>query len=152
MSQSYLPDSQKTYLGDQFYNLHDTFARPILMFKTAKQTVISTNPENNLYFPDAPSNDETTEVIVSGCFNARIKYNPKQDLAFASTFRGADDQITLKTMEGVVRLKLDPTGASYLNNTQKARFDGQIYEVFSSKRPHGLFKPDFETFYLKVDN
>lgn len=152
MSQSYVTPSQKTFLQDQFFNLHDTFARPITMFKTAKSVVITTNPDNNVYFPDAPTNDQTTETIISGCFNARIKYNPKQDLAFASTFRGADDQITLKTMEGVVRLKLDMTGAAYLADTRKVRFDGNIYEVFSDNRPHGLFTPNFETFYLKRDN
>jgi len=152
MSSSFLSSSQKTSLGDQFFNLHDTFARPITMFKTARQVVINTTPENNIFFPDAPTNDEVTETIVSGCFNARIKYNPKQDLSFLGAGHSSDDQITLKASDGIVRIKLDMTGAAYLEDATRVRMDNNIYEVFTDPRPHGLFKPDFKTFFLKLVN
>lgn len=150
---SYIPQAAKTVMQDQFNTLHDTFARPITVYRTAQEIVISTSETNNVFYPDAPTNDQTNTVINSGVFQARIKYNPKQDLAFlGGNTRDGNDQITLKTMEGVVRLKLDPTGAAYLNGAKNVRFDNAIYEIFSSDRPHGLFTPNFETFYLKKIN
>lgn len=151
---SLIPNSDKVGLADVFNSLHDTFARPVTMFKSSQEVVIQSSPQNNIFFPDAPTNDVVQNVIVSGMFNARIQYAPKEDLKFLSALMGAggSDQITLKTLEGIVRVKLDPTGAAYLQDAQKVRFDNNIYEVFTDSRPHGLFTPNFYTFFLKRTN
>lgn len=151
---SLISPQEKTCLAANFFNIADTFSRPVTFFKTAQEVVISTSSENNLYFPGAPDNDVIQEVIQSGVFAARIKYDPKEVLTLfggAQEGNGAD-QITAKIQNGWVRLKLDATGAAFMANTTRARFDGDIFEVMTSKRPHGLFDPQFETYYLKKLN
>ncbi len=146
---SFIPASEKTGYSQPFFDLHDTFSRPITMYKSSEQIVTIINNDNNVFFPDAPFNDVTQTVIQSGVFSARIKYITKEDLKFFST---AQDQITIKLEEGMVRLKLDVSGSSYLTDAKRVIFDETIFEPVTSKRPHGMFVPDFYTFYLKKIN
>jgi hypothetical protein len=153
MADSYLTSSQKLPLNDEFYRLHATFGRPIRIFKTAQQVVVATNPDNNIFFPDAPFGDQVQNVIVSGTYLARIQYAPKQDLSFlASNVAGTHVQETLKASDGIVRLKLDYSGAAYLKDAERVIMDDSTFEVFTDPRPHGLFIPNFKTFYLKRVN
>jgi len=151
---SYISAADKLALAQPFYNIHDTFKVPIVMYKDAQQVVISTNPQHNAMFPGAPFNDTLQNVTQSGVFNARIKYMAKEDLDFFNTTtRGkGEDQNTLKIEMGMVRLKLDVTGSAYLSDATRVVFDGDVFEPMTSKRPHGLFVRDFDTWYLKKIN
>lgn len=148
---SYFTDADKTSLTNEFYNIADTWGRPVCMFKTAAQVVILSNPDNNSFFPSAPFNDKVENIIVSGVYQARIQYNPKQDLSFLASNEagGGNTQETLKASNGIVRLKLDYSGAAYLQDATRVTFDNSEFEVFTDPRPHGLFAPIFKTFYLK---
>jgi hypothetical protein len=154
MGYSYLTNSQKTNWNNEFNNIHATFARPIAIYKTAKQIVINPNPDNNIFFQNAPFNSEVETIQQSGIFQARIKYGTRENLTpFNSIqYRGASEQNMIRLEEGEVRLKLDPTGAAFLAGAKRVTFDGTIFDVVTSKRPHGLFDPNFETFYLKKLN
>lgn len=150
---SFLSDSEKDSLGLPFFDLHDTFARPITIWKTAQQIVIVSNPSYNFLFPSRQS-EEIQEVPVSGVFMARIKYGDKQT---KSQFESLDsnkisDQINVELEDGMVRIKLDETGAAFIEGAQRVTLDGQIFMVETSPRPHGLFDPKFKTFYLKKSN
>lgn len=151
MGTSYLSDSEKNEMGDEFYNLHATFGRPIVMYKMAKQVVINTNPGHNFLFENAPTNDTIQDVIQSGVFLARILYGKKQNLDPFSTptIGGGSDQSNIRLDEGDIRIKLDPTGASYIQDAERIIIDGNICQVNTSPRPHGLFDPKFQTFVLK---
>lgn len=155
MGTSYLSDAQKTFLSDQFNNLHATYARPITIWKTAQQTVISTSADNNYMFAGSPTNSDTTIIQQSGVFGARILYGKKQDMSMFNTvhFRNSAEQNNLWLQEGEVRLKLDPTGAAFLAGCERVTFDGAVFDVVSSKRPHGLVgTPNFFDFFLRKTN
>jgi hypothetical protein len=62
------------------------------------------------------------------------------------------DQVNLRKEEGQVRIKLDPTGASYLFDAKRVTFDGEVFTIGTSKRPHGLFTPHFYDFWLQKEN
>lgn len=153
MGRSYLTSAQKDALGNQFYNLHATFERPITIYKTAQETVVVSNPDNNYLYAEAPFNSVTDTVLQSGIFGARIMYGKKEPLdTFQSTnsnLQGGASQNIVRLSEGEVRIKLDPTGATYLQGCDRINFDGTIFDVITTKRPHGLFEPKFETFHLK---
>ncbi len=150
---SFISDADKILLAQPFYQLHDTFSRPIAMYKKEQEVVINSNPNNNIFFPDSPQSDQVQNIIVSGMFNARIKYLTKEDLQFFAKAPGSsEDQITIKLEAGMVRLKLDVTGSQYLFDAKRVVFDEDIFEPVTSKRPHGLFVPDFYTFFLKKIN
>ena len=154
MGNSYLTSAQKDILGNMFYDQHATFMRPITIYQTAKETVIVSNEQHNYLFQDAPMNSLTSEVIQSGVFGARILYGKKEDLASfnAAHRQGGGDQNMIRLEEGEVRIKLDPTGSAFLNNVERIQFDGMTFQIQTSQRPHGLFDPKFNTFYLKKLN
>jgi len=155
MGTSYLSDATKTFLSDQFNNLHATYSRPIVIWKTAQQTIISTNPDTNYMFAGAPGNSETLVVQQSGVFDARILYGKKQDMSIFNTvqWRNSAEQNNLWLQEGEVRLKLDPTGAAFIAGAKSVTFDGTLFEVVTSKRPHSLIgTPNFFDFFLRKEN
>lgn len=154
MAQSYFTAAQKTLFSAPFYNLHETFARDIVIYQTAQETVISTNPDNNYLFDNAPFNSETQSFIQSGIVKARILYGKKEPLNPFNTVqsRNSAEQNMIRLEEGEARIKLDPTGAAMLRGCERVTFDGTVFNVITSPRPHGLFTPQFETFYLKKLN
>lgn len=147
---SFLSDAQEDSLGNVFYKLHATFARPIVIWKNAKQTVILSNPANSYIFENAPFNDTEQTVQISGLFQARILYAKREDLGQFSTPKSdrSTDQVNLLKEEGSVRIQVDATGAAYLFDAKVVTFDGEIFDLATTQRPHGLFAPKFYTFYL----
>lgn len=141
-------------MGDLFNDLHATFARPIAIMRDAQQVVTVTSLSNNFLFPDAPVNSVFAPGLqVSGVFPARIKYPEQQKRDFFYTSRGStEDQINLRKEDGLVRIKLDPTGASYLQGAQRVVLDGDLFILEGGKQPHGIVSNiQFYTFYLKRD-
>lgn len=149
MGTSYLSQSEQESLNNEFNNLHETFGLPVVMYKTAQQVVISTNPSHSALFPGAPSNDVIQNVVQSGVFKARIKYGTREDLV---PFGGlGSQQPIIRLAEGEVRIKLDPTGSAYLADATRATFDGKEFDVITESRPHGLVgSHNFFTYYLKI--
>ncbi len=152
MNVSLLTDQEKLDLSNQMWIVHDTYSRPIVIYQTAYQTVISTNPSTNILFDNAPFNSPTETIIQSGIFQARILYGKKEALnAFGSVQRNnASDQSMILLEEGEVRLRVDPTGAALLASSERVTFDNTIFNIQTSQRPHGLVgPPNFFDFYLK---
>ena len=142
--------AQKAAFEQTQQDIHDTFARPITVYKNSQKIVIFSNPEHNFIFDSGPNQTTTEDVIVSGVFYARILYKPDQK---DDMFRGGDgslrqDQLFQEKPKGEVRLKLDPTGAAFLNQATRVEFDGTIFNITADQRPHGLFTPKFYNFYL----
>jgi hypothetical protein len=146
----FISPTQQDYLGNEFFRLHATFARDIVIYKTPQQTVILSNPANSYIFDQAPFNDQVNTVPVSGVFKARILYGKKQEEGLFSSPKNdeASDQVNLLKEEGQVRIQVDMTGAAYLFDAKRVTFDGEIFDITASKRPHGLFAPKFCAFYL----
>ncbi len=149
MSVSILTDDQKTDLSNQMWIVHDTFSRPIIIYQTAYTTVVSTNPNTNILFENAPFNGVQQRVIQSGMFQARILYGKKQNLnAFGGG--GAGNQSMVLMDDGDVRLRVDATGAALLASSERVTFDDAIFNIQGTVRPHSVVStPDFFDFYLK---
>lgn len=155
MSYSYVPDSVKTWANDQMNNLHETFGRNIVIWRNAEQIIISQNPDNNWMLGGAPFNSETIAVPQSGVFKARILYGKKEPLVPINSmqFRNTTEQNNLWLQEGEARIRLDPTGSTFLQGAKKVTFDDTVFEIVSSKRPHSVFgNPNFYDFMLRKVN
>ncbi len=142
--------SQKSAFEQTQRDVHDTFARPITIFKNSQKTVIFSNPDHNFIFDAGPNQTVTEDVIVSGVFNARILYKPDQP---SNMFKGGDGNLNQtqnfqQFAQGDVRLKLDITGRNFLVDATRVEFDGTLFNIKSDQRPHGLFTPQFWNFYL----
>lgn len=148
---SFISSSQQGSLQAPFSNLHDTFGRDITIFKNGQQITIATNPEHNFIWEGSPTNDVVRIIPVSGVFKARIRYSTNQvrnQLNTAVQGKGAD-QINVEIENGDVRLKLDATGAAFIKDATRVTLDGDVFNIESPKRPHGLFNPQFYDFTLK---
>jgi hypothetical protein len=146
---SFISDSDKRSLGNVFYSIHDTFARPVSIFRTAQQIVIVPNASHNYLFEAAPFNDITEPGLVSGVFNARIRYpSTQKQEQFQVSYQGKDQQVNIQKEDGSVRIIVDVTGRNFLFDAKRVRFDNAIWSVESSDRPEGLFSPDFYGFML----
>lgn len=154
MATSFIPADQQYVYGDPFNDLHATFARPVSIMRDAQRVVTVTSLSNNFLFPDAPINSVYAPGgQVSGVFLARIKYPEKQVRDFFYTSRGdAEDQNNLRKQDGLVRIKLDPTGASYIDGAQRIVLDNKLFLLETDDQPHGILSINqFYTFYLKRD-
>jgi hypothetical protein len=150
MGTSFISPQDEQTFGNQFNDLHATWARPISIFRQAQQVIIATNPAHNFIYDTSPTNDIVANIPVSGVFQARIAYNKQQTRNQFSTDK--TEQVNLKMFEGDVRIKLDPTGAAFLEGASRVQFDGSTFEIINSQRPHGLFAPNFYTYFLKKLN
>lgn len=148
MGQSLIPLVQQGPLDAAFHDLHATLGRPVAIFRTAKEIVISTSNSHNFLFQGAPTNDVVQEIVQSGVFLARVLYGGKQERL---TFGGVPTQQPLLGLEdGEVRLKLDATGAAFLAGAERVIVDGNILKVFTSAKQHSLIgAPQFQDFYFK---
>ena len=145
---------QKASLESIMSLISDTFMRPIMIWRKKNEVVISENPSHDFIYAKAPINTQTVDVPVSGIFNARILYGQKQTLDYfdSTRMRNGADQLNIRLDDGSVRLKLDPTGAAFIEGCQRITFDNMVFTIDGGKRPHGLFTPQYYTYVLKKQN
>jgi hypothetical protein len=145
---SFLTDSEKSAMQSVFQDLHDTFARPIYYYKEAKKVVLSTNPKfNSIYQQNIAPKKTVQRIVQSGSFNARIQYDTDRSEA---TFEdpSVDSQLKIKMPDGYVRIKVDSDGHEILKSAKRLEFDERRFSVESDVRPHGLFTPNYYTYFL----
>lgn len=154
---SYLSNAIITGYSGILKNHHDTFARPILVYKNGNQTILSTTDPNafNFAYPIEEQVNITYQPI-SGRFMARVYYPNKQETNFVSTNSISETapSINFLNPKGLVRLKVERTGDGfiYLKDAKEAIIDGYTCVVYLDDRPHSLFEPQFATFYFQRNN
>ena len=132
----------------------DTFARPLTLVRQAKEVVVYNNPDHSFIYQQTPFNTDPTITPVTGVFNGRIWYERRQPLDLLSSLGGqrGTDQLDVRVQEGYARLKLPPSGASFMAGAERVQFDGNTFTIDSTPRPHGLFTPQYYTYWLKRTN
>lgn len=148
-----IPDSDKVDLASNFFDIHNTFSRPIIIYKTANQTIITTNPNYNFVYQNDGGNT-VDYVPVSGVFNARIKYDDRQVIDYFTKrdvgveAAGAQGEVRLAQEKGFVRIKVAADAYEFMKDCDRVTFDDCSFEIILGRRPHGLFGVDFYDFYL----
>jgi hypothetical protein len=141
---SFLTQDQKADYGNVFNDLHDTFARPIIIYKIPKKVIISSNLEYNFAYQDQEA--LTAQYIpVSGIFMARVSW---QDPSALNGFKDIKEEIH----GNIVKLKVKKDVFDFLDNAQHVEIDGRSVQFFGSTRPHGLFGIDFYTIFYEESN
>lgn len=125
--------------------VHDTFMRPVVYFQRPEETIVYSNQHHNFLFGDAPTSSEVATTVNSGEFNARIQWGAKQELY-------GNQSLSLLLEEGQVRVKVDATGRSILEDAERIVIDDIPCKRVTSARPHGLFTPKYYTFTLERVN
>jgi hypothetical protein len=138
---SLISQSEKDGLDAIMDDVHATFARDIVVYKFATQTVVTTNENFNPLYHTAGTETSIVNTPVSGVLSARIKY---VDDKSASSL-----DIKLQAPVGHVRIKIPASGKTLFENAQRVDLDGDRYVIDSALRGHGLFDNKYYTIYLK---
>jgi hypothetical protein len=142
---SYLTDAEKTALEGYMTNLHDTFKRELVIYKDGEEVVITTDPNYNFVYAGGGSSS-ISYTPVSQTFSGRILYGKPDSSTFSSP--EIDAQLRLEMLNSTVRLKVDRECKDFLAEAKRVEFDGNRFKIVGDIRPHGLFTPNFYTFYL----
>jgi hypothetical protein len=141
---NYLNKAQKSAYSKVFYDLHDTFAGTIVIFKHPNATLISSEPNYNFLYSQQ-TDTEIQYTPVSGVFPARIQWENNPDKV--------DDHKDIRpTIFGnMCRIKVKADALAFINDArgQRIEVDGRTLNWIGSSKPHGLFDADFYTIYLK---
>jgi hypothetical protein len=144
-----ISDEQRAYLESMIDNMHDTFARDIVVNREATKVIISTDPNYNFLYKNV-NGDFTKSTKYTAQYKtlkARILYEDKQR---EQNFDGeVDSQIKVNRPMGQVRIKLNKEGYDYFKGAKRVDLDGMRFYIDSTVRPHGLFSPKYYTFYLR---
>lgn len=137
---SLLTDSEKEVLSNVFVDLHDTWARPIIVYREASRLVASSNLNFNALF-DSP---EPTNVPESRTILARIYYKKPQEKNNLN-----NSELDVQFPDGTVRLKVTLEDFAWFGQINRIELDGKTYSITSDALPHGLFNLKFVTLFLK---
>lgn len=146
---SLISDSQKASLVADFSSLVDTFVRPLIAYKEAQKIVISTDPNFNRLNRFDQNQTKIQNAPVYQTINARIYYNKNIDNPYGDiNGKTPSSQLKLRMPDGAVRIKVDAAGFAYIGQTKRIELDGNLFEVASVERPHGLFGVEYYTYWL----
>ena len=137
----YLTDKQKAGYAKPFQKLHDTFARPVTVWKTPERVVISSDSNYNFLYNDQES-IEVTYIPISGTFDCRIQWqDPTKSMGWP--------EIKEDVRANVCRIKAKKDFVDFVGGAEKIEIDGRAVQSMGTNRPHGLFNIDFYTMYFK---
>ena len=78
---------------------------------------------------------------------ARISYMDKQ--TEINLDAEVDSQIKVSQAIGEVRIKLDKEGHDYFKDAKRVEIDGRLFFSVTDVKKHGLFSPNYFTYYLR---
>lgn len=149
---SLISDSDKTAYATAFQQNVDTWVRPLIVYQEPQKTVIISDPNYNPYEAYNQNNTEIQNTPIFTTISGRILYDKDQEWSFMRPYTngGANEaQIKVKNQSvRSVRLKVDISGFNLLQTAKKVEIDGQLFDLESLARPHGLFTPNYFTFYF----
>lgn len=139
----FLTQGQKDNIEAIIDRIHDTFARPITVFKIGTRTAIASSQNYNFIYRQQSANTVTTEV--SQTFQARIKYISAEEELLPDPNAG-QDKIILPA--GSVKIKVNLEGYNYMKEAKRVELDGFRFSIKSNGKPLGMFGPQYYEFIL----
>lgn len=138
-------DAEKALMSQALGDLHDTFSRDIYIFKK-KEVVFVSDTDPNFNFAYQGASPISGYIEDYGIFKGRIAYLDKSKPA-PYHYPAIDSRDDIYSMD--VRLRLDVSGAAFMQGCEKVSIDNQVYQLVSDQRKHGLFNTDWTDFFMK---
>ena len=146
MATSYLSATQKRNIANVFDSIHETFQRPITIWKVGERVSLASNSQYNSFYRQQSSNTEFTEVSLET--TARIKYVKADEELFKfsdGTAGGVQNKVILPA--GSVKIKVDRAAYEFIKNAERLELDGNRFAVVSNARQIAMFGPDYSPYY-----
>lgn len=143
-----LNSAQKSSIHAVLDNIHDTFSREIVIYKTKQGTFIDTGLTDNPIYKQ-PNYTEEIELITT---RARILYVQTVGTRKRGSMSDGisnEDSSGLSYPDGTIRLKLDQTAYNLVKDSKKISIDDVLCQVISDASRPGPFSPNYWTVYLK---
>jgi hypothetical protein len=142
---SFLDNLQKENIKNIIDSIHDTFSRPITVYKLGKKTTLSSSTSYNSLYKTKGNQLPNSEVIqVSKVINARIKY-VKIDQEY---FYQESSQEKIIIPQGSVLIKVNYEDYMYIKDAKTVELDTKTYKISSPGKPEGMFGPQYYQFLL----
>jgi hypothetical protein len=142
---SLVSDQEKADWAGEFKNIHDTFARSVVVYKSPDRIDVVVN--NNDFIPMYRKSKQGAGLSydltpVSGEFKMRVKWlNPDKE--------GANLPIDVIYPGHICRLKMEKEAFDFVSDCKTVFVDGYSCEVIGAFTPKGLFGIDFYTLYVQ---
>jgi hypothetical protein len=133
-------------------DLHDTFARPITIYKKDKEIFVATNPvfntSYNALYQKLKNAKKTSHTVSKLTVQARVQYRQEQDVEADSSL-GAQTNVQFKI--GQLRVKLNEEGYTSFKFATKIEIDGIAWRIVTDASRAGLFTPQYYVLYFERD-
>lgn len=138
---SLVDDNSKLMYASLLNDIHDTFARPVIVWKTPERTIISSDTSYNFLYNDQESLDVNYQPV-SGIFDCRIKWGDASEL-------GGLNDIKEEIRGNICRVKAKKEMLDFIADAERIEIDGRVVQQFGTSRPIGLFDVYFYVIYFK---
>ncbi len=138
----YLNDSEKAELGAAFHEAMSSFFVPIVIYSAPERTIVSEDPTYNRFNGVDQNNLTPDNTPIRHVVSGRIQYGTQQPLE-------GEPYHKVYIPEGMVRVKIDNSGAALLYAAKEIELNGDLFNVDSSPRRHGIFSGTYTTIFLK---
>ena len=129
-------------MGDLF----DTFSRPILIYKEPKKIINQVSTNSLPGYGEAAIKSNITYIPVSGSFDAKIKYNPKQELELLPELKS-------RVSKGIVKIRVERPARDFIVNngkTEKIIIDNKPYNVITDDTMKRFLSSEYFVFFLEA--
>ena len=142
-----ISDAAKAEIAAVFDDIHDTFARDIIIYKTEIGVLLSSDLNANPIY--GRSSDGTSSKPQTKAYSgrARIKYAENQKAQDGAFGGSSDSAAGLSFPIGDIRLKIDAEAYALLKAAQKIEIDGKICQIVSESARPGPFAPKYYTIF-----
>ena len=140
-----ISEAEKADYRSAFLDMHESFGRPITVWKTAERAVVASEASYNFVY----DTNVTSETIpLSGQFLARIQWdNPTKE-----ALGEVPDYIRAKIRGNFCRLKVLPDCWEFISGYDKVVIDGRNCFLVGTARPHGIVDNQFLSIYFVESN
>jgi hypothetical protein len=146
---SLLTLAQKRQLNAVFDQIHDTFARDIVIFKQGESSLIAIDLDSNYLYDRKKDSKSTIETLEKYTTKARIKYFGEHEKN-AVVGGEKDPRITFPNAD--IRLKVDESAYNLITSSKRIEVDDQLYTLVSDPARTGPFFSSYYVIYLKRVN
>lgn len=127
-------------------DLFDTFSRPILIYKEPKKIINQLSTNSLPGYGEAAIKTNISYIPVSGIFEAKVKYNPKQELELLPELKS-------RVSKGVVKIKVEREARDFImqnGRTEKIVIDSKPYNVITDDTMKRFLTSEYFVFFLEA--
>lgn len=147
MADNLVPGSMRKSVRDALEDMHETFAREVVIFKRKTETFVSSSSSTyNALYARLKNEQKTLGKVTQVNVKARIDYIDRQE---KSNVSAVNAQVNVPLPDGSVRLKIDQAGHALLKKSSRVEIDGQLYELVSDSSKTGTFEVHYYIMYFK---